>query len=196
MQNMDNDGVIDIDAAAAELRSVGAMSSESLRREAIAKITAGALLDIAASLRTLGTEAALAMGEAIFADDPEDVAIDEAAAASHARDFLVEGDRVLVHAGEEDISPIGGTVAGLGFSEGEAWVDVTLDDPLDEGTVIETRRYWKRFVVRDFAPVDVDPPAKVGDDDDPEDDFTPPANALDALRDLEKKPAKKKGKKS
>lgn len=189
MQNMDNDGVIDIDAAAAELRGVGAMSSESLRREAIAKITAGALLDIAASLRTLGTEAALAMGEAIFADDPE---LTEPAAP----DFLVVGD--IVKRRDEDGGFLG-VVTGVGVTEGELYADVSI------GVDDAGGRAWQRDLERvpvapEGSPLDVDPPAEVSDDeesdDEESDDFTPPATALDALREAEKKTTKKKGKKS
>ena len=176
---------IDLEALHAELAQVGAMHNDVLRREAIAKIQAVALLDIAGSLRVLAAEASLAMlGSGVFGD-PEDLAIDEAAATAHERDFLVVGDRVRL--GDELGTT--GTVVNLTSSEGVGVADVKLDDPANGPEVM---RYFREHLERI-----VEPESSVDDDedDDESDGFTPPATALDALREAEKS-GKKKGKKS
>lgn len=169
----------DLERAADELRQIGAMSSESARREAIAKISTSALLDIAASLRVIAAEAELAM---IGPVDFSEAAPDELDGISdHDRDFLVVGDRVA----PDDTAELG-TVTKLGTSEDELFADVELDN---EGGIA---RYFVSHLTRVIDEPKGESDAGEGDgSDDVEDDFTPPASALDALREVEKKAAKK-----
>lgn len=175
---------VDLDTLAADLNGVGAIHNDALKRFEVARISTAALIDIAGSLRILAGEASLAMlGSGAFVDDGEEAAPDDAPG-----DLFVEGDRVRLR----DDSGSTGTIVSLGVSEGDVYADVELDDPDREP---EVRRYFVEYLERIVG----DESAEVeGDDesDEPEDDFTAPASALDALRDLEKKPAKKKGKKS
>lgn len=174
---------VDLDTLAADLNGVGAIHNDALKRLEVARISTAALIDIAGSLRVLAGEASLAMlGSGAFVDGGD------AEPDSPPDDLFVEGDRVRLR----DDSGSTGTIVSLGVSEGDVYADVELDDPDREP---EVRRYFVEYLERIVGDESVE--AK-GDDesDDPEDDFTPPASALDALRDLEKKPAKKKGKKS
>lgn len=174
---------IDLEALHAELAQVGAMHNDVLRREAIAKIQAVALLDIAGSLRVLAGEASLAMfGSGAFGDDGE------TEPDNTPGDLFVEGDRVRLR----DESGSTGTIVSLGVSEGDVYADVELDDTEDDD---EVRRYFVEYLER-IVGDESDDTEDDDESDDREDDFTAPASALDALRDLEKKPAKKKGKKS
>ena len=175
---------IDLEALHAELAQVGAMHNDVLRREAIAKIQAVALLDIAGSLRVLAGEASLAMfGSGAFGD-VEDLAVDEADERPE-REFLLVGDLVK-RRGDDD--SLVGVVTGVGITEGEPYADVSLGADGMDG------RAWQRDLER-VPGVESDPLADEESDEEG-DDFTPPATALDALREAEKKPAKKKGKKS
>ena len=160
----------DLERAADELRQIGAMSSESARREAIAKISTSALLDIAASLRVIAAEAELAM---IGPVDFSEAAPDELDGISdHDRDFLVVGDRVA----PDDTAELG-TVTELDNDGGIA-------------------RYFVSHLTRVIDEPKGESDASEGDgSDDVEDDFTQPASALDALREVEKKAAKKGKKK-
>ncbi len=176
---------VDLDFELANLAQSRAMHNDGLRREAIARTQAVALLDIAASLRVLAGEASLAMlGSGAFVDDGE------TEPDNTPGDLFVEGDRVRLR----DESGSTGTIVSLGVSEGDVYADVELDDPDREP---EVRRYFVEYLERIVGDESVEVEAEGdGESDDPEDDFTPPASALDALRELEKKPAKKKGKKS
>lgn len=177
---------IDLGALGDALKTSGGISSESGRREAVAKVAAGAMLDIAASLRILALESSLAMAELVDLEDDGEPDIDEGG------DFLVIGD--LVRCLDEDGAAR--IVVGVGVTEDELYADVALDG---EGDV---RRAWQRDLERvpgatvNLPPAPIEPEPESEDDADLEDDFDPPATALDALREAEKKPAKKKGKKS
>jgi hypothetical protein len=178
---------IDLDALAADLRGAGAIHNDAVRRSEISRISAAALVDIAGSLRVLAAEASLAMlgvdTLAIDDDEAEDP-VDDA-----TRDFFVVGDRVRLR----DDRGTTGTIVALGTSEGSVIADVIRDE-LDNGP--DVMRYFGEYLERIVRAESVEAGDPIDESDDPEDDFTPPANALDALRDLEKKPAKKKGKKS
>lgn len=65
------DGALDIGQAVEELRATPLISNEKGQRSRVAEITAAALLDIAASLRPIGAEAAEAMASIAARDDDE-----------------------------------------------------------------------------------------------------------------------------
>lgn len=187
MEHSPDDAGVDLGALHDALKTSSAIHSDGLRREAIAKVTAGALLDIASSLRVLAYEAKLAMvGSGVF-EDETDLA-DEGDGRAE-RELLLVGD--LVRCLDEDGAVR--VVTGVGITEGSPYADVALD-----GDPSNARRAWQGDLVRvpgvSVAVRAEDPEDPEVDDDD--DDFTPAATALDALREAEKKPAKKKGKKS
>lgn len=102
------------DAHRALVRAEG-MPSESLKRATIASISAAAQIDIAASLRIIAAEAALAMSGAPLDTDEPDEPEDE--------EPLVEGDVVLVDGEGEP-----GTISGFRFTEGEYFAAVERPD--------------------------------------------------------------------
>jgi hypothetical protein len=185
--------IVDLRAAAKELRAAGSITNADTRRAVVAEITAATLLDIALSLRYVGAEALAAIpvyateldGPAETPDEPE-----------HADDFFVVGD--LVHL-DADTEP--GEIVKILVTEGEVAADVAFASGY-------TMRHFTRDLVRlvgDDAPEpDAGTPLPIADDDvnthegepgglaelEPEDDFEPPVTALDVL---DAKPAKKKG---
>lgn len=187
MEHSTEDPGVDLAALRAELASSGGIHNDTLRRESVARVSAAALLDIAFSLRTLAAEASLAMlGSGAFVDavDEEDV-VDE-----DGRGVLLVGDIVRCLDEDEAVR----VVTGVGVTEGDLYADVALD-----GDASNARRAWQRDLERvpgASVAVASRPDLDEDNDEDDDDDFTAPASALDALRDLEKKPAKKKGKKS
>ena len=184
MGHSPNDAEVDLGTLHEALKTSSAIHNDGLRREAIAKVTAGALLDIASSLRVLANEAALAMaGSGIFEDETD---LADGPDDHGEREVLLVGDIVRCLDEDEAVR----VVTGVGVTEGDFYADVALD-----GDASNARRAWQRDLERvPGASVTT----RVGDPegDDDEDDFTPATTALDALREAEKKPAKKKGKKS
>lgn len=112
--NIYEEGGLDLQAAFTELEATGSIQNDGVRRGRMAELSAGALLDIAGSLRVLAAEAAGAMGVSLS------TIVEDAEAEEGPRDFLVEGD--LVHR-LEDTEP--GEVVALGFDgDGDPWADV------------------------------------------------------------------------
>ena len=108
------DAIVDLRAAAAELKAVGSITSESARRHAVAEINTAALLDIALSLRVVAAEARAAM------PSPFTETIDDAGAEPEAdRDFFIEGDLVVADGMDEP-----GEIRSFGQSEGAFYADV------------------------------------------------------------------------
>lgn len=140
------EGILDLHAAKRELKGVSMVQNEGARRQALAELTAGALLDIAASLRAVAADARLGLdpyagaGEAVD-DQPEE-----------REDFLVVGDRVTTPDGAI------GTVLSFGMTEGSAYAEVAFDNG-------PTAKTWLENLSRvaDYTP---DPDS----DDEPEDD--------------------------
>lgn len=134
------EGVIDIRAARDELKRTGGMSP-NVGRLAVAEIAAAAQLDIAASLRIIAREAALAMAsdfarEAALEDiDPEGVTED-------AR-FEV-GNRVTAHGGDVVFE-----IADFGVDQDEPYAKLVRD--LEDGEITQ-QRVW----VKDLAHADDD----------------------------------------
>jgi hypothetical protein len=108
------DAIVDLRAAAAELKAVGSITSESARRHAVAEINTAALLDIALSLRVVAAEARAAM------PSPFTETTDDAGGEPEAdRDFFIEGDLVVADGMDEP-----GEIRGFGQSEGALYADV------------------------------------------------------------------------
>lgn len=127
-------GIVDLRAAAHELKLSAGVTNDATRRALVAEIQTAAMLDIAASLRILADESRFAMGatfrgELIGSDD-------EAESEELPRDFLVVGDLVAV-SGYDDPAE----VRGLGFSEGALWADVLFATGADA-------RVWASGVTR------------------------------------------------
>lgn len=214
------DAIVDLRAAAVELRAAGSITSESARRAAIAEINTAALLDIALSLRVVAAEARAAMPDPRLVVDP-DLTTD--VEPEPAEDFVVKGDLVAVN-GLDDPAEI----VGFGQSEGAIYAKIRLVD----GT--ETRAWLTDITrlrgdehdddamqdaseaeYREIDPADADAieaeariipdPADLVDDIDADfdgDHHPAAASALDVLKanEAERKAAKKggskKGKKS
>lgn len=190
MSNIYEDGperAVDLAKAIAQLAQSGAINNDGVRRSTVAEISTAALLDIAGSLRVIAAEAALAMaGSGSFTLDGMPEA--EAPMTDDTRDFLVVGDRVTAKA--DDDREVG-RVTGVGVTEGEPYADVAFEQftgrlfarDLERVTSDETEDAIDLAAMRSHEDARLDPEG---------DDFTPPASALDALKDLEAKPAKKK----
>lgn len=196
------DVIVDLRAAAAELRAAGSITSESARRAVIAEINTATLLDIALSLRVVAAEARAAMpsppteADALTADDRET-----------PEDFVVEGDLVAVD-GLDDPAQ----VVGFGQSEGAIYAKIKLIDGTETRAWLEslTRLVGDELGVdamQDASEVDaagadgetVEPADLVDDIDADFDGGQHPAaaTALDVLKanEAERKAAKKAGSK-
>ena len=216
------DAIVDLRAAAAELKAVGSITSESARRHAVAEINTAALLDIALSLRVVAAEARAAM------PSPFTETIDDAGAEPEAdRDFFIEGDLVVADGMDEP-----GEIRSFGQSEGAFYADVLFaggaesrvwlsnltrlvgderdDDAMQEAaerSIEAVAAESEREVGPDGEPVgdperEDDEPERTDLVDDIDADFDgdrPPAaaTALDVLKanEAERKAAKKAGKK-
>lgn len=216
------DAIVDLRAAAAELKAVGSITSESARRHAVAEINTAALLDIALSLRVVAAEARAAMSS------PFTETIDDAGAEPEAdRDFFIEGDLVVADGMDEP-----GEIRSFGQSEGAFYADVLFaggaesrvwlsnltrlvgderdDDAMQEAaerSIEAVAAESEREVGPDGEPVgdperEDDEPERTDLVDDIDADFDgdrPPAaaTALDVLKanEAERKAAKKAGKK-
>ena len=213
------DAIVDLRAAAAELKAVGSITSESARRHAVAEINTAALLDIALSLRVVAAEARAAM------PSPFTETIDDAGAEPEAdRDFFIEGDLVVADGMDEP-----GEIRSFGQSEGAFYADVLFaggaesrvwlsnltrlvgdDDAMQEAaerSIEAIAAESEREVGPDGEPVgdperEDDEPERTDLVDDIDADFDgdrPPAaaTALDVLKanEAERKAAKKAGKK-
>lgn len=224
--NTNPDGTVGIDLAdlTLELDRAVRIENEQIRATTMRRIQIEACLDIAVSLRTLAAESALAMGQSEgqlgrLDHEPDDDEPDDDEPDPGERDFLVVGD--LVHILDDERVH---EVLKVGVSEGESWAEVDDGgvvrywqrnlvrlrgderpdpDPLAE-VIIEP--VSPEIVARIDALEAVEPEVVANgmiDDIDDEfegDDFTETESALEKLRALEKKPAKKaapkKGKKS
>lgn len=201
----DEETIVDLAAARDELKRSDGMRDER-RRMVVAEVTAAALLDIAASLRFVGTEAAIALTHTLGAPTEADAAEEHEVA-----DLVVVGDLVAVNGYDEP-----GEVIGFGVDQDEQTVSVRFAS----GAEVRT---WLAAVTRlvgderdddamqdaseaETPPVDPEantPPADPEDlGDDIDDDFDgdehpAAASALDVLKENERqrKAAKKKGKK-
>lgn len=195
------------DAHRALVRAEG-MPSESLKRATIASISAAAQVDIAASLRIIATESALAMsGAPLDTDEPDEPDEEEP---------LVEGDVVLVDGEGEP-----GTIAGFRFTEGEFFAEVEWVDGGalfavsrltrlvgDEGEEAELRGDLEESVPTsdliggDPTALDRDDLVETSEPDEEEveveieADFPDPLEALKAKAAATKRTGSKKGKKS
>lgn len=215
------DAIVDLRAAAAELKSVGSITSESARKAAVAEITAATLLDIALSLRVVAAEARAAMPSPFAELDT----MTDAGAEDGERDFFIEGDLVVVDGMDEP-----GEIKSFGQSEGalyavvllangaetRAWLDSMhrlVGDERDDDTMQEASETTStidpelaRLNAAADAEGEIEEPA--GEDvarelaSDIDDDFdgdhhTAAASALDVLKanEAERKAAKKKGSK-
>lgn len=210
--NTHPDGTVGIDLAdlTLELDRAVRIENEQIRTTTMRRIQIEACLDIAVSLRTLAAESARAMLMEDYADGvaPGPEPDDEPDPAE--RDFLVVGDLVHILDGEDVFE-----VLQVGTSEGESWAEIN-----DGGIVRYWQRNLVRLrgderpdpdplaeVIIDQAfptghpeidaPEVVEPEVVANgmiDDIDDEfegDDFTETESALEKLRALEKKPAKK-----
>jgi len=206
--NINEDGTVGIDLAAlaVELKGAPNIGNDRQRDDTFRRIQIEALLDIAVSLRTVALDAAIAMGEipSVSAEPEGREFPDDGIEAE--RDFLVVGD--LVHIRDEATVF---EVIEVGVDQDERWARIN-----DEGVV----KYWQRNLVRltgdegdqpdPLAEVVVAPDQFVGegahlaapttvaegmadelDDEFQGDDFTAAESALERLKRLEKKPAKK-----
>lgn len=195
------DALVDLRAAAHELKGSTSITNDVVRRQVVAEIQTAALLDIALSLRVVAAEARAAMPEFVAEyAEPEPPA---------ERDFLVEGDLVVVD-GYDDPAE----VVKLGVSEGAVWAEVVfasgadarvwgstvhrlIDDERDDdamqeaierivNVVAEASAFTSAELEAGIAPVTLE-----DDVEDIDDDFEGEATtALDTL-----KAAKKSGKK-
>lgn len=189
--------VVDLDAAASELKGSATITNDNVRRQCVAEISAAALLDIAGSLRAIADEARAAMPEPFeLVGEP----IEGGDTPERGDDFLVVGDRVRID-GFGDI----GVCEKFGASEGSAFAEVRYSDD----ALVKT---WIENLVRvhddehehdddehERGDEEHEPPVggdglAILEDRDELDDFTPPS-ALDLLKATEAKPKKKGGKK-
>lgn len=192
------DAIVDLRAAAHELKSSTSITNDNVRRQCVAEISAAALLDIAGSLRAIADEARAAMPEPFeLVGEP----IEGGDTPERGDDFLVVGDRVRID-GFGDI----GVCEKFGASEGSAFAEVRYSDD----ALVKT---WIENLVRvhdddehehdddelERGDEEHEPPVggdglAILEDRDELDDFTPPS-ALDLLKATEAKPKKKGGKK-
>lgn len=198
--NDEDAGLVDLRAAARELRAVTGITGERQRHVYVTEIQTAVLLDIAASLRALADEARDAMRVAVSRDvveDPEE----------EARDFLVKGDLVMAAGSTEP-----GEVVGFGTSEGAIYADVlfaggsrsrcwldTLTRLVGDEAEIAEAVEASLEAVRDEPSAEPDPSDLVDDvDADFEGDpHTEAAAALERLKagEAERRAAKKGGRK-
>lgn len=215
--NINEDGSVGIDLAqiATEIDGLKHNTNDGVFRRQMQRITAEINLDIAVSLRALAAEATLAMGDLDKLDGLGPINGDDAPEDPDDRDFLVEGDLVH-HVDSLDV----GVVVAVGVTEDEAYADVEWGsvvrvwqrllvrlrgderpgpDPLAEVILADGK---PASIGADGIPILEDriesEPAEVAvgmaedlDDEFEGDDFTASESALEKLRKLEKKPAKK-----
>lgn len=116
-------GVLDIRKARRELAASATINIEGVRRSIVAEITAGALLDIAYSLRPIGAEAADAMSERVAYATFDDAELDEPAPV---RDLVI-GDLVVVIGDDRP-----GEIVGLGYDQESRYALVRFAESGDE----------------------------------------------------------------
>lgn len=123
------EGDLDLAAAAVEVVGSSKLSNEGMRRDAVARVTAAALLDIAGSLRTLSLESALAMSQGIELDDEPRT---DAVAPPLDVTECDAGTPVRLKAPDHKGRQRSGILNGIdGIDSGEAWVGVYWDDAPD-----------------------------------------------------------------
>lgn len=123
------EGDLALAAAAAEVVGSSKLSNEGMRRDAVARVTAAALLDIAGSLRTLSLESALAMSQGIELDDEPRT---DAVAPPLDVTECDAGTPVRLKAPDHKGRQRSGILNGIdGIDSGEAWVGVYWDDAPD-----------------------------------------------------------------
>ncbi len=191
------DAIVDLRAAAAELKKSASITNDGVRRQTVAEIQTATLLDIALSLRVVAAEARAAMPP-LFAEETT-------VEPEPDRDFLIVGDLVIVEGMDEP-----GEVKALGVSEGAVWADVLFANGAES-------RVWQDQITRlvgDEMPAEsveevvavvaeelaakTDPDVVIDDIDDDfdGDHHTAAATALDTLKENERaRKAAKKGKK-
>lgn len=182
------DAIVDLRAAAAELKGSSSVTNDTTRRQIVAEIQTAALLDIALSLRVVAAEARAAM------PDPHALTLLDSAEpeADAPRDFLIVGDLVLVDGNDEPAE-----VKAFGQSEGSITVDVLFANGAesrvwldnvhrltgDEGEAEEVAEASVAAIETEIA--DAAAPAEEAreDDADIDDDFgDEPTTALDTLK--------------
>ena len=197
------DAIVDLRAAAAELKGVGSITSESARKAAVAEITA-------ATLRVVAAEARAAMPSP-FTELDETA---DAGTADGERDFFIEGDLVVADGFDEP-----GEIKGFGQSEGAMYADVIfagggetrvwldalhrlVGDERDDDAMQEAAERSIAAIAAETGdePVGEDVARELAsdiDDDFDGDHHTAAASALDVLKanEAERKAAKKKGSK-
>ena len=204
------DAIVDLRAAAAELKAVGSITSESARRHAVAEIGAAALLDIALSLRVVAAEARAAMPSP-FTETTGDAGAEPGAEpeAEADRDFFIKGDLVVADGMDEP-----GEIRGFGQSEGAFYADVLFAGGAESRVWLSnlTRLVgdWRdddamqEAAERSIEAIAAESEREVGPDGEPDidadfdgDHRPAAATALDVLKanEAERKAAKKSGKK-
>lgn len=191
------DALVDLRAAARELKVASLVSNEGSRRALIAEIQTAALLDIAYSLRAVAMEAIMAMPNPLveYVDGPDEPNDGTSDAAAAARDFLVEGDLVTIE--NKDLVF---EVLGFGYTEGSPYARIR-----EVGDDVTESRVWLENLTRVPTPSEETLAEKTPDetvdetvvepDEDPDDDFTGSAEAQSALDLLRANEAERKAKK-
>lgn len=199
------DAIVDLRAAADELKKSTGVTNDTTRRQIVAEIQTAALLDIALSLRVVAAEARAAMPEYVTETTEEEEPAE--------RDFLIVGDLVAVDGYDEP-----GEVTKLGVDQGAVWADVVfaggadvrtwasavhrlIGDECDDDAMQEAAE--SSIAAIGEMTLDREGEILAGADDEPEDDtevadidddFDEPTTALDTLK-AAKKSGKKGGKK-
>lgn len=128
-----NNGTLDLDAATLELDNSSKLTNANQKAEAVARLSAAALLDIAGSLRMLAVESSLAVQTAGYLlDQPDDEEGDEVGTVAMSLPDIVDalpGTRVQLKAPDAKGRHRTGTLTGVdGIDQGEPWVGVEWDD--------------------------------------------------------------------
>jgi hypothetical protein len=204
-------GVIDIGKARDALKLSAGMN-DAQRRAHVAEITAAAMLDIAASLRPIGAEAASALNWASTTEEPESEPV-TARIGGELEHVYVTGDIVAVDGAAEPGEIIdfgmdqGSMTATIRFADGvesRVWVSdirhLDDDDRDDDSTQAAAEAKVRAVEAERLGLITLDERnaelAKLNAAADAEgeidDDFDAPATALDALKAKSKKKGGKK----
>lgn len=134
-----NGGELDLDAATLELEQSSKLTNTNLKAEAVARLSAAALLDIAGSLRVLALESSLAVQTAGYLlDQPDDEEGDEVGTVATSLPDIVDapmGTRVQLKTPDAKGRYRVGTLDGVdGIDQGEPWVGVVWEDAPGDGS--------------------------------------------------------------